>query len=256
MPWEIFRTKDMLFDSDRIQIIVTKAGGVKGYTSQLLLIPEYELGIVILVAGDGHALGWLRDEILKTLVPSIEKIARQQTAERLSGTFISADSHVNSSISVEVQGSRGLVLTSWVSNGTDFLSRYVDIATKKKGFNGPGEVQLTPAGVRRGDHGEVWRAQFVPDDFPSAGIINMHLIDDVDQFNYASRSVDEFVFQLNASGYAVEVELPAFRIRLARQQNRSVQHCQQPSASRIHGLMKPLGFFKRRITQMSRKLRA
>ncbi|KAI4122420.1 MAG: hypothetical protein LQ338_005825 [Usnochroma carphineum] len=240
MPWEIFRTQDLLPNSGRIQTIVTKAGGVRGYSSHLLLIPEYELGIVVLVAGDGHALSWLREELLTAIVPVIEQIARQQTAERLSGTYISADTRVKSSISLEVQGSLGLVLTSWVSNGTDFLTRYISMSKQGSGYDGPGRVQLTPSHTKRGETGEVWRAQFVPNESPRAGIIDTHLITDVDTFTYASRSVEEFVFCTEISGHASKVDLPGLRITLSKQEPEPVLSAW---GQRLRNLMKPLNVY-------------
>ncbi|KAL8724490.1 MAG: hypothetical protein Q9166_007924 [cf. Caloplaca sp. 2 TL-2023] len=201
MPWEIFRTSDMLLDSDRIQTIITKAGGLRGYQSQLLMIPEYNVGLVVLVAAGSDALAWLRAEILKRLIPVIEDIARTQTTDRLSGTYTATDIAINSSISVKVQGSSGLVVTSWISNSTDFLAQYVNMSNRR---NRSGKVQLTPAKIKRGENGEVWRAQLVVDELPSKGIGNINLIEDVDSFTYASRSIDEFVFELDADGRATD----------------------------------------------------
>ncbi|KAL8965847.1 MAG: hypothetical protein Q9197_006292, partial [Variospora fuerteventurae] len=222
MPWEIFRSSDLLPDSNRIQTILTKAGGLRGYSSQLLLLPEYNIGIIVLVAGDGHALAWLREEILKAVVPAVDAIARKQAAERFSGTYASPDdTHMNSSISVEVQGSSGLMLTSWISNGTNFLATYVKMSQKASGSPGrPGKVQLTPSGTNRGSsNGDVvWRAQFVADELPAAaGVIDMHLVTDVDTFTYAARSVEEFVFATDSEGIASEVRLPGLRITLTKQ---------------------------------------
>ncbi|KAL9598168.1 MAG: hypothetical protein Q9219_004665 [cf. Caloplaca sp. 3 TL-2023] len=219
MPWETFHTQDLLPDSERIQTMVTKAGGLRGYTSQLVLIPEYKIGIVVLVAGDGHALWWLRDEILKAFVPAVEGIAREQVAERLSGTYVSSSIQVNSSINFEVQDSAGLMITSWVSNGTDFLARYFDMSQGPGRRGLAGGAQLIPAGIKRGAEREVWRVRFIPEELPMQGIIDTQLITDVDTFTYASRSVEEFVFRVNDAGIAKEVELPAFRIVLERKKH-------------------------------------
>lgn len=239
MPWEIFRTQELLPDSSRIQTIITKAGGLRGYASQLLLIPEYGIGVIVLVAGDGRALSWLREETLRSLVPRIEEIARQQTADTLSGTYIAnSDASINSSISVEVDGSSGLVMTSWSSNGTDFLARYISMSKKESGFVGSGRVQLTPSLTHRGGDGEVWRANMVPDEFPTAGVINMHLVTDVDTFTYASRSLEEFVFRTNSGGRAVRVELPGLRISLDKQQPKPVLNTWR---QQLYNAMEPLG---------------
>ncbi|KAL8777748.1 MAG: hypothetical protein Q9194_002383 [Teloschistes cf. exilis] len=240
MPWEIFRTSDILPDSHRIQTIITKSGNLRGYMSKLLLIPEYDVALVLLIAGDGNALAWIMEEILQAVVPDLEEIARRQTGDRLTGTYASSDTRIDSSISVEVQGSSGLVVTSWISNSTDFLSKYADMATPRERSGEPSRVQLLPTETRRGRNGEVWRAQHVPRELPSTGIINVHLINDVDWFNYASHSVQEFVFHLDSQGRADAVELPAFRITLTKRQEHEDSRNQLGAGA--HRAMKPLGF--------------
>ncbi|KAL8889299.1 MAG: hypothetical protein Q9192_006040 [Flavoplaca navasiana] len=235
MPWEIFRTGDILTDSDRVQTIVTKAGGLHGYSSQLLLIPEYDLGLVIFAAGDGHALPWLREEVLKSLVPKVEEISRSQVSDRLTGLYSSSDANVNSSLALEVQGSSGLVVVSWISNGTDFLAQYAAMSNPKLR---PGHVQLIHSNIKRGTNGQVWRAEFIQDELPFEGLVNMNLIVDVDSFTYASRSLEEFVFQLDEAGRAMRVNLPGFRISLDRQPRKGIAVAVGAS---LHRLMKPLG---------------
>ncbi|KAL8669528.1 MAG: hypothetical protein Q9168_005888 [Polycauliona sp. 1 TL-2023] len=219
MPFEIFRTNSLLPQaSERIQTIVTKSGGLRGYTSQLLLIPEYDIALVVFVAGDGHLASWLREHILGALIPVVDRIARSQTSERLSGSYISSNITINSSLILEVQDRSRLVITSWISNSTDFLSRYISFSDPE---HRGGKVQLLPSRISRGGKGnsEVWRTEFVRDDVPAEGeAVNMNLIVDVDGFTYASRSLHEFVFKLDGEdGHARKVNLPGFRITLDRQ---------------------------------------
>ena len=235
MPWEIFRTSDILTDSDRVQTIVTKAGGLHGYSSQLLLVPEYDLGLVIFAAGDGHALAWLREEVLKSLVPKVEGISRSQISDRLSGLYSTSDANVNSSLVLEVQGRSGLVVISWISNGTDFLAHYAAMSNPKLR---PSHVQLTPSNIKRGTNGQVWRAEFIQDELPFEELVSMNLVVDVDSFTYASRSLEEFVFQLDEAGRAMRVNLPGFRTSLDRQPRKGIAVAVGAS---LHGLMKPLG---------------
>ena len=225
----------MLSDSKRIQTIVTKAGDLRGYTSQLVIIPEYNLSIIVFVAGDGNALIHLREEILKSLIPTVEEITRNQTSDRISGSYTSSDPTINSSTTFEVNGSQGLVITSWISNGTDFLAQFVDMSNPK---HKPGKVQLTPSIISRGNNSEVWRAEFVLDDLPFEGIVNGNLIVDIDNFSYASRSLEEFVFELDGSGRAMKVNLPGFCITLDRQTDGTTL---DDFAVSLHELMKPLG---------------
>ncbi|KAL8935793.1 MAG: hypothetical protein Q9211_004509 [Gyalolechia sp. 1 TL-2023] len=239
-PWEIFRTQDLLPDSSRIQTVFSKAGGLHGYSSHLLLIPEYEISIVVLVAGDGHALSWLREEILTAVVPVVEGITRGQTAKRLAGTYTSSTALVNSSIALDVQGPSGLVITSWISNGTDFLTRYIGMSQRAGGVAAaPGKVRLTSACTKRGKNREVWRSQFIPDELKLKRIINTQLITDVDTFTYAARSMEEFIFRMGDAGDVTEVELPAFRTRLIKR-----PIARTASGDGLHPLMKPIGLEK------------
>lgn len=191
MPWEIYRTTSLLPDTNRGMTIVTKAGGLFGYSSHAILLPEYDLAIVALVAGDGTALGWLEEQVLSAVSKVIENIARNQAKERYAGTFRS--SAINSSVTLSIRGSSGLVIDSWVSNGTDFLLEYVALQSGKRDLTG-GKVQLMPAGIRRSNGGEVWRASFIPNKRDHVGVINSCMVNDVDDLMYGDRSLQEFVF--------------------------------------------------------------
>ncbi|KAL8893729.1 MAG: hypothetical protein Q9207_008571, partial [Kuettlingeria erythrocarpa] len=217
-------------------------GGLRGYTSQFLLLPEYGLGITVLVAGDGHALSWLRERVLKTLVPAVEEISRAQTAARLVGTYTAVaatagnDSNneeaLNSSLTISLlPPPSGLTLTRWISNSTDFLALYTRMSqatSHQSGPSPPGHVQLTPARSTRrrggdGKRGEVWRAGFVLDELADAdgAVIDMRLVTDVDTFTYAARSLEEFVFWGGGdgeAGKAERVELPGLRVVLGREE--------------------------------------
>ncbi len=105
----------------------------------------------------------------------------------------------------------------------------------------PGKIQLTPAQVSRGRNGSVWRAQLVHEDLPSEGLVNTNFIVDVDTFTYASRSLEEFVFELDASGRATQVDLPAFQIVVDRQNS---MRALNTFGTQLQELMKPMGLMK------------
>ncbi|KAL9047081.1 MAG: hypothetical protein Q9214_000251 [Letrouitia sp. 1 TL-2023] len=216
MPWEIFRTTSLLQDSQRSQTIVSKAGNVRGYASRFVLFPEYGVGLTVLVAGDGRALTWIEEEILKTALPKVEEIARQQVCEKYTGTYAASPGTViNSSVDLEVQGSSGLVVTSWISNGTNFQDTFATLWKMESGTKGPCRVQLTPSRIWRGLSDEVWHAQVVTESLPNT-VLNTNLVEDIDPFLYASRAIEEFVFQHNEEGDVIGVELPALRITLRK----------------------------------------
>lgn len=213
MPWEIIRTTEILSDTDRGMTLYAKAGNLDGYSSHIVVMPEYDIGFTFLVAGDGNALKWIEQEVLTTTIQEIESIARQQTHHRYAGEYHAAPSTgLNSSISLSVDGSSGLVLTSWVSNGTDFLPRYASLSPTRK----PGKAQLIPSRMKRGAAGEVWRSTYVQLEDKPKSIVDTCQLNDVDSIMYGGRSVDEFVFLMDENGRAQSVELSAFRIVLEK----------------------------------------
>ena len=74
-PWEITRTK-ALTKRDTVDIY-GKNGLVPEFNSQLLLLPGYGFGAVVLVAGpDGPAVGTLTEAVLAHAFPAVEAAGR------------------------------------------------------------------------------------------------------------------------------------------------------------------------------------
>ena len=230
MPWEIYRTTKLLSDTDRGMTIVTKGGTLHGYYSHIILLPEYNFAITALVAGDFQALHWLEKKVLTATTRVVESIARSQTKERYSGKYQA--SAINSSLVLELNGSSGLVIDSWISNGTDFLLEYVAMYTGKRDLD-QGRVQLLPAGTRRSNGGEVWRATFVPNYRKIESVIDGCMINDVDVLMYGDRSLQEFVFLKDKSENVTEVELPGLRVAMEKQSD--VKRTKPPAGSRRWG---------------------
>ncbi len=237
MPWEIFRTNSLLSDSNRIIGLFTKSGSLSGYASRIILIPEYNIGATVLVAGDGKAKGWIEEQVLSKLIPEAENIARCQTRNKYADTYYApAYLRTNSSIKIELDGASGLVLTSWISNGTNFLDQYTALS---KGSD-DGRAQLVPSNIERGPSAEVWRVMFAAPDSRKGGTFEDCLIDDLDSMMYGGRSLEEFVFHLNENGVVESVELPAFRITLEKSKMRKEE---RGYGDRFFDFMKPLGLF-------------
>lgn len=218
MPWEIFRLTNLLEDTDRGMSLITKAGALFGYYLHIVLVPEYHLGLTILVAGEYEALKWLDNEVITKAIRGIEEIARSQTNEKYAGLYKAA--HLESSLELEVHGGAGLVVKSWVSNGSDFLDEYIFLQTGKRGL-GQGRVQLVPANIRRSNGGESWRATFVPATTKTESPIDGCLMNDVDSLMYGERGVQDVVFMSGRSGMITGIELPALRVALAKDSQHS-----------------------------------
>ena len=225
MPWEIYRTTELLSDSDRGVTVITKGGALFGYYSHIILLPEYDLAITALVAGESQALAWLENQVLTATTKFVEDIARSQARDRYTGYYKSLQ--INSSITLELNGSSGLTITSWISNGTNFLLEYVGIHTGKRDPS-QGRVQLVPS-VRRSSGGEVWHVSFVPNKRIADSVIDTCMINDVDTLMYGDRSLQDFIFHANDDDQVTEVELPGFRAVLQKQAKTEAEAMVRPA---------------------------
>ena len=189
MPWEIIRATSILTDTDRGMTLYAKAGNLDGYSSHIILVPEYSIGFTFLVAGDGKALKWIEDQVLTMTIRGVEKIAREQTRRKYTGSYHAPSiTGINSSLALSFDESYGLVITAWISNGTDFLPKYASF------YDEPGKAQLIPSRIKRGMTGEVWRLTYVQPGWKPKSIVDSCQLNDVDSIMYGGRSVDEFVF--------------------------------------------------------------
>ncbi|KAG9195766.1 hypothetical protein G6011_00887 [Alternaria panax] len=212
MPWEIFTSDRLLKESQRTVRVVTKSGGLPGYTSIIMAAPEYDLGITILVAGPNAIFAKIQTIVLTTIIQVAEKIAIQQLSNRYAGTYSAAEPGLNSTVTLKADH-RGLVVTTWISNGTDvFQSPIVKDSLPEHYY-----AQLSPTLLYRDEEkqrGEEWRAMFVaeregpPDDF---------CIDDWDMSSYAGIPLNAAVFwDEQKDGHFGTLELSAFRVSLTR----------------------------------------
>jgi CubicO group peptidase (beta-lactamase class C family) len=87
MPWEIYRTSNILPHTDRPVAFVTKSGGLPGYFSIIMIVPDYDLGVTILVGGQGQLLSELRKLVTIPLIEAIECMAFEQMGVVYGGTY-------------------------------------------------------------------------------------------------------------------------------------------------------------------------
>ena len=116
MPWEIFRarTSEVVeeFNSTRPLTFITKGGGLPGYTSIVIMIPEYAIGITILVAGNGKALEDIREVVVNEMVRFAEEAAMAELRARYVGPY--EDETSNSSITLAQSYNYGLTVRRWI----------------------------------------------------------------------------------------------------------------------------------------------
>lgn len=87
MPWEIFRTPKILHHSDRPVTFVTKSGGLPGYYSIIIMVPELDIGITILTAGGPKLLGKIRELVTVPLVRAVDHLVATQVNSKYGGSY-------------------------------------------------------------------------------------------------------------------------------------------------------------------------
>lgn len=213
MPFEIFRTDKILPElyAKRPVTFVTKSGGLPGYTSILMILPEYGLGVTILVAGDGELLNELRETITVSLVRSAERIAWQKVQQTYAGDYDAIDKALNSSISFSVSPAAGLHVTTFISNGSDILNYVIPNYLIR---NTPFRTQLIPTLLFKDEKkqaGEIFRLLALPVPKPDhvRQVWDDFCITDDDQARYDGRPLGEIVFWHDEG----VVELPGWQLK-------------------------------------------
>ncbi|KAI9723214.1 MAG: hypothetical protein M1812_001096 [Candelaria pacifica] len=214
-PWEILRVPQAA--DGRIIDLYTKAGDASQYSSYFILSPDHEVGFSILTAGLGpkvpFAAAFVADTLATTVVPALESQAAHEAAARFAGLYRSNQPSLNSSVSLAV-GGLGVVLESWVSNGTNVLpllqSTFGDV-----------DIILVPSFSDR-RRGEIaFRAIGGPGKARDSGPFSRQLFENagwttLDAVQYGGNSYDLFTFTVNQDGSALAVTPAATRAPLER----------------------------------------
>ena len=216
MPFEIFRTDRILRDSKRPVTFVGKAGGVEQYYSWMSILPEYGLGITMMVGGDYSLLRAIQEIVSVDLVRAAEDLIWKDVDNNYSGTYLSTDPSLNSSISLSVSPTTGLVMNSFVSNGTDVFASLLSDSSQHEAQ--PRPLQLVPTLLFKNEtaqQGEIWRWLMAPEctKGEQRPVFEDLSITDVDQEMYAGLPLNEVVFWHEET----VIELPAWKVKLRHQ---------------------------------------
>lgn len=226
-PWEIFRATDILPNTKRPVTFFTKGGGLTGYYSYSIIVPQYDLVIFMAVAGDINALNTAFTDILNPLVIAAETETQSQLKKTYAGTYLSTDKKLNSSITFTQTNPRSLYISAWVSNSTDVMATLIPLVANKGGTSGDMYFQLIPAFQTRhgkdGRIGEVWRFINVIDDYKvpvnASTVWTDYCVANVDPLSYGTVPLNEGVFWRESHDPAspvTEVTLSAFKATLRR----------------------------------------
>lgn len=216
MPFEIFRTDAILQNTNRPVTFVTKAGGVPSYFSRITLMPEYGLGLTILIGGSSELLNDIQEAVTVELIRAAESLMWKNVDKTYSGTYVATNTSLISSLELVSSPSTGLILKSFISNGTDvfasLLARWAGATDDE-----PWHAQLIPTLLYKNEttqQGEIWRLLVVPErqEGVETPIWDDFCITDVDAVSYAGLPINEIVFRHDED----IVEMPAWHVSLKR----------------------------------------
>jgi Beta-lactamase len=207
-PWEIIRAP-----GERVSHLYTKSGGLALYSSEFVLMPDYDVGFTVLAAGpsSGPSVNRLSDLISEIFYPALEAAAKGEADSNYAGTF-QDPTGINSTITIVTDDRPGLGLQQWIFNGTDFISTLLSLLLPTLDEGVEIVTRLYPTGLQTTKDGQVTRTAFragfsIPGPQgtgPFSSTCISWVI--VDIFNYGGIGFDEFVFNLGSDGRAVSVE--------------------------------------------------
>ncbi|RMZ82974.1 hypothetical protein DV737_g1795, partial [Chaetothyriales sp. CBS 132003] len=235
MPWEIFRTTKLLNSgrSGRPVTFYTKSGGVPGYLSYIIAVPDFGLGFSILVAGEPKEIsglvGELRELVTVPTIRAAEAVAATQMKERYDGRFIFQRSFdtaekLNSTLTLSWDRRHGLTISEFVSNGTEPLKAFQLL---EPSWKDPGtKFQLLPTLLHADEEnqqGERWRILIVPPlkSVEKQGVWDGFCLTDVDLLMYDGNPLNEMILWAGKDGKIEKVEPTAFRVVLRREREQA-----------------------------------
>ncbi|KAJ8119096.1 hypothetical protein OPT61_g66 [Boeremia exigua] len=207
-PWEIYRAVTNA-EHNRVIDLYTKSGNFGGYGANLVLIPDFEVGFVITMAGQRGTIALpVASVIIDELLPSLDEAARVQADVAFAGTY-TASNGLNSTVRLTTKvGVPGLSIEEWISNGTDLRSEWL---------LSPKWFQMYPTNIVSEDGKAIsWRSTSIALPDTGSPFYACPSWVALDRPNYGIYGVDEFVFHLGDNGRAVGLEPRALKTVLKK----------------------------------------
>ncbi|KAI1373289.1 beta-lactamase/transpeptidase-like protein [Hypoxylon crocopeplum] len=223
MPWGARRIN--LGDTYLYTTAFNKAGNIGDYSALLVIIPDYDIGISILLSGTlpGNAAFGFADIIGEPLLPAVLEAARSEAGAIYSGHYVYPDNSVNSSMTITTDGLPGLSISQWFSNGTDFA--WIATVLQNQCYPITPRIRLYPSGLEgpaaNGGKKVVFKAMFEDADGPRND--NKMFSTEcgswvtVESVIYASAAMDELIFNLDSTGKVISVTSPSLRATLNKE---------------------------------------
>ncbi|KAL2195545.1 beta-lactamase/transpeptidase-like protein [Corynascus similis CBS 632.67] len=218
-PWGVRRVVVPYANGKHVVDAFNKAGSIGYYSSLLVLLPDYDAGFSVLIAGPqtpGNTNFNLADLLGTRLVPALEAAAREHADAKYGGEY--ADETGTASLRLTTQPDRpGLGVENWVRNGTDMGY----IAVVLQGGYSPvnASVRLYPAGLEtvREDGSKRVAFKAVFEDLNQPARPDSMFSTDCGTWVsftgvvYGTQPLDQFIFEIDAEGKVVSIESLALR---------------------------------------------
>ncbi|KAL1851545.1 hypothetical protein Plec18170_006364 [Paecilomyces lecythidis] len=236
-PWEIYRY--VHHDSEVVTDIYTKLGDSGVYGGLLVLLPDFDFGFTILGANDigiqTQAIQLVADLVIDSLAPALLGQAHREALVNLAGSYTAKDKRLNTTLTLSVPSSStaapGLLITEWISNGTDIKNRLaaslIDLVPHlPQRPASPMMLRLVPTIQSIASSGQI---SFQMETVNPTGPIDGHLFSQMydvnpwastmDQPNYNDIPINEFVFSIDKNtGKAGAVTPSAYKVELERKE--------------------------------------
>ncbi|KAL9633606.1 MAG: hypothetical protein Q9204_003327 [Flavoplaca sp. TL-2023a] len=219
-PWEILRY--LHEPSGIVTDIYTKSGDSGAYGGYIALIPNFGVGFTVLGTSSlpyrTFVTPILADLITETIIPALLCQAEAEANANFAGTYTAAGQDLNTTLTISLNETEaakpGLVLTSFISNGTDVLTA--------RAFGGRDPVRLLPSVQSAATKQVAFRTSPVRTGTGVPGLFSGGLGEAFDWFagdsgTYGGLAVGLFVFELGEDGTARSVEAKGWRVKLERE---------------------------------------
>lgn len=224
-PWGVRRVVVPYENGKHVVDAFNKAGAIGSYMSLFVLLPDYDAGFSILIAGTpvpGNMNFALADIIGAQMIPALEAAAREQAEAKFGGEYAEEEEEgaegTGTSLRLTTQPDRpGLGIENWMRNGTDMGN----VAVVLQGGYGPvnASVRMYPAGLETvkpdGSRRVAYKAVF--EDLNQAARTDTMFSTDCGTWVsftgvvYATQPLDQFIFEIDPEGNVVSLESPALR---------------------------------------------
>lgn len=228
MPWGLRRIPLSATNPHKTITSFNKGGAIRYYSGLLTLLPDWDLGFTVLLAGNNTpGSGFpFADLIGSVLLPAFDAAARGSADALYSGEYVSSDETLNSSMVISTDPDRpGLGVGPWISNGTNMLDYVLSFGSGT--YYGAIEptARLYWTGLETvaddGSKRQSFKAVFEDEGLPSSnqtGMFSTNCAARLSQsgVTYGALPLDEFIFSVDAEGKVVGVENLALRSSLKK----------------------------------------